>query len=232
MSGAPEQFYRGTAGQRYQQEKRAVPPGAFYWVARLRAEKFPGISVNETVVELGVGLGWNLAELHCARRIGADLEDFLPADLKKAGVEFWPPSNPLPSEFADKVICHHVLEHVENPPDMLQNTARILKKGGQLLVFVPFEKEARYRHYNPSEPNHHLYSWNVQTLGNLLVSQGFKVRRGGLGQFGYDRFAAKLALRFRLGEKGFRVIRRLAHTVRPGLEVRLIASKADSSGKA
>jgi SAM-dependent methyltransferase len=225
VASASEELYRGEAGQRYQQQKRAVPEAAFPWVARLRGEKFQSIRADDAVVELGVGLGWNLAELRCARRIGTDLEDFLPAVLKKSGVEFWPASNPIPENFADVVICHHVLEHVENPPQMLQDACRILKTGGRLLLFVPFEKEARYRKYDPNEPNHHLYSWNVQTLGNLVARQGLEVISCGVGQFGYDRFAAKLALRFGLGEKGFRAIRSVAHLVRSGLEVRLVGRK-------
>src|SRR5688572_26094287 len=115
MSATSEQFYRGEAGQRYQQQKRAVPDEAVPWVARLRAEKLqPHINPSDIVVEFGAGLGWNLAHLKCARRIGTDLEDFLPANLKQSGVEFCPRSEDLPSDCAHVVICHHVLEHVEN----------------------------------------------------------------------------------------------------------------------
>ena len=225
MASAAEEHYRGEAGQRYQQQKRAVPEAAVPWVAKLRAEKFqPFIKSTDTVVEFGVGLGWNLANLQCARRIGTDLENFLPSALKTA-IEFVPTAAAIPNDSADVVICHHVLEHVENPPEMLQDAWRILKEDGQLLAYVPFENEARYRHFNPAEPNHHLYSWNVQTLGNLVNSQGFVLQKCELGEFGYDRFAAKFALDFSLGEKGFRVFRRLTHLMRPGREVRVVAKK-------
>jgi SAM-dependent methyltransferase len=233
MASASEEIYRGEAGQRYQQQKRAVPDAAIPWVARLRAEKFCGfIESTDTVVEFGVGLGWNLAELQCARRIGTDLEDFLPDDLKKSGVEFVADSSAIPNESADVVICHHVLEHVENPPEMLLEAKRILKEGGKLLLYVPFEKERRYRRFDPNEPNHHLYSWNVQTLGNLVGTQAFTIENCGLGEFGYDRFASKLALRFRLGENGFRMLRRMAHLLKPGREVTLIAAKTRRGAKA
>ena len=226
MAGATEQFYRGEAGQRYQQQKRAVPDAATPWVARLRAEKLqPFIKASDTVVEFGVGLGWNLAQLACARRVGTDLEDFLPEELKRAGVEFIPNVSDIPPESADVIICHHVLEHVENPAAMLQDALRILKTGGTLLVFVPYEKESRYRNFDKDEPNHHLFSWNSQTLGNLIVTQRFTLIDSKIGEFGYDRFAAKLALRFHLGENGFRMFRRLTHLLRPGCEVRAVARK-------
>lgn len=230
MPSASEDLYRGEAGQRYQQEKRAVPEVATPWIARLRAEKFqPFVKHTDTVVEIGVGLGWNLAHLKCARKIGTDLADYLPQPLK-GGIEFLNDSAAIPDATADVVLCHHVLEHVEHPAVMLREAGRLLKPRGKLLLHVPYEKEKRYRHFNPAEPNHHLYSWNVQTLGNLLVSQGFKVETCSLSQFGYDRFAAKLALRFQLGETAFRAFRRFAHLIRPGREVRSIATQ--SSGRA
>jgi SAM-dependent methyltransferase len=229
MASASEEHYCGEAGRRYQQEKRGVPERAVPWVAKLRAEKFqPFVKPTDVVVELGVGQGWNLAHLQCAKRIGTDLEDFLPADLKAGGLEFVRHSASIPDETANVIICHHVLEHVENPPEMLREAKRILKLGGSLLLYVPFEKERRYCRFDPNEPNHHLYSWNVQTLSNLVSSQGFRIESALLHEFGFDRFASKLALRFGLGENGFRLIRKSVHLLRSGREVRLIARKQPS----
>jgi SAM-dependent methyltransferase len=233
MAAGSEQHYRGEAGQRYQQQKRAVPEAAVPWVARLRAEKFqPLIRPTDCVVELGVGLGWNLIDLKCANRIATDLEDYLPQEVKHGGVEFRGSSSEIANESADVVICHHVLEHVEQPIQMLLEIRRILKRGGRALIFVPYEKEPKYRHYDPAEPNHHLYSWNVQTLGNLVASQDFVIEKAETGEFGYDRFAAMLTIRLHMGESVFRVIRRTVHLIRPGREVRIAARKEAIGGKA
>lgn len=226
MSHQAEEFYRGANGRAYQEGKRSIPPIALPWVARLRAEKFQHfVKPSDTVVEPGAGQGWNLAELRCARRIAADLEDFLPLELKQQGVEYLSSTENLPAGRVDVVICHHMLEHVANPPTVLAEARRLLRRDGILLLHVPFEKERRYRKYDPREPNHHLYSWNVQTLGNLTTTQGFQLREAGVGCFGYDRFAAALAVRLGIGEAGFRAVRRLAHGLRPGLEVRIVAAK-------
>jgi hypothetical protein len=93
-------------------------------------------------------------------------------------------------------------------------------------LFVPYEKEKRYHRYDPKEPNHHLYSWNVQTLGNLVEDTGFNVMEGKLGRFGYDRFAAVWAARLRLGEFGFRFLRKAIHLVKPGFEVQIVAERS------
>jgi SAM-dependent methyltransferase len=221
-----QRHYRGDAGRRYQEFKRGLPAQAIPWVAALRARKFaPQVAADDVVLEYGVGSGWNLAALSCRRKIGFDIADFLEASLRALGIEFVADTKVLPDAAADVVICHHTLEHVLHPSDVLEEIRRLLKPGGSLLLYVPFERECQYEHFRPDEPNHHLYSWNVQTLGNLVKEAGFEVAQAGTGEFGYSRFAATWAAKLHLGEAGFRSLRRLLHLVRPAFEVRLLAIK-------
>lgn len=230
MTDLPEnsaaRHYQGAAGLAYHQGKRGIPAAAFPWVARLRAEKFaPHVRPTDTVVEFGVGAGWNLAELKCARRLGFDVSDLLDAGLRDRGIEFVRDSTALADAGADVVICHHMLEHALNPAASLTEIRRVLKPGGKLLLHVPFEKERRYRRHDPAEPNHHLFSWNAQTLGNLVTECGFKLESAGIGQFGYDRAASAWAVKLKLGQSGFRGLRSLAHLLIPAAEVRVVAVK-------
>lgn len=219
----PVQHYQGEEGRRYHELKRAIPDTAIPWVARSRARKFqPFIKTTDVVLEYGVGYGWNLLGLQCALKLGCDVSDFLRPGIEKHGIQFVSLNESENS--ADVVICHHTLEHVLNPAETLEQISRILRPKGKLLLFVPFEKERRYRFFNPAEPNHHLYSWNVQTLGNLVTESRYSIQSASTGRFGYDRFAAKLALKLRLGEPGFNTIRSISHLLRPGLEVRIVAS--------
>jgi SAM-dependent methyltransferase len=221
-----QRHYRGEAGRRYQEAKRGVPEQAIPWVAALRARKFaPLVSPGDIVLEYGVGNGWNLADLRCQRKFGFDVADFLEPSLRALGIEFVADTKIIPDGAVDVVICHHTLEHVPHPPEVLEEIRRLLKPSGRLLLYVPFEGEGRYEHFRPDEPNHHLYSWNVQTLGNLVEEAGFKVAEAGIGQFGYTRFCAVSAAKLRLGEIGFRCLRRMLHMIRPAFEVRLIAVK-------
>lgn len=218
--------YQGEAGRAYHEGKRGLPPAAFPWVARLRAAKFaPHVRATDTVVEFGVGAGWNLAELKCARRVGFDVSDFLESAVRELGIEFVRDSTALADASADVVICHHMLEHALNPAASLAEIRRVLQPGGKLLLHVPFEREPRYRKHDPAEPNHHLFSWNTQTLGNLITECGFKLESAGIGQFGYDRTAAAWALKLKLGEPGFCLLRSLAHLLLPASEVRVVATK-------
>ena len=226
---APERavrHYQGEAGKLYHYEKRALPEEAFSWVARLRAEKLaPLIQPSDVVLEYGVGAGWNLAAVACRRKIGYDVSGFLASSLRARGIEFAPETATFPDATIDIVICHHTLEHVTSPIAALSEMRRLLRPGGKLLLFTPFEYEAKHERFERGEPNHHLYSWTVQTLGNLVEECGLPVSEARTGQFGYSRFAAEWAVRMRLGEGGFRALRRLLHIVRPGLEVRVVALK-------
>ncbi len=218
--------YQGEAGRRYQEEKRGIPEAAVPWVARLRAQKLaPFVRPGDVVLEYGVGQGWNLSALTCRRKIGFDVADFLESAVRAQGIEYVAETTTIADGTIDVVVCHHTLEHLLNPPAALGEMRRLLAPSGKLLLFVPFEREAKYRHFDPAEPNHHLYSWNTQTLGNLVKEARFEIQEAGCGEFGYSRFAAVWAVKFHLGEAGFRAIRRLLHIIRPGREVRIVAVK-------
>ncbi|HTH47324.1 MAG TPA: class I SAM-dependent methyltransferase [Candidatus Limnocylindria bacterium] len=218
--------YRGAAGRAYQEGKRALPPVAVPWVTRARAELFqPHVRPEDAVFEFGCGYGWNLGALRCRRRVGHDVADSVRTEVIATGTEFAADTATLPEAAFEVILCHHALEHVPDPLAVLAELGRLLKPGGRLLLAVPYESERRYRRFDPAEPNHHLYAWNVQTLGNLVTVAGFQLRDAGLRRYGYDRFAAKLAVRFRLGERGFRLFRAVGQTLRPLREVVVTAER-------
>lgn len=225
LEGA-ERHYRGQAGQHYQQRKRAIPEAAIPWVARARAQKFlPYVRAQDVLLEYGAGMGWNLAQLPCQRKLAFDLDDHVTPSIRQCGVEFVAETKSIPDATVDVVLCHHALEHVMHPAAVLEEIRRLLRSGGKLLLFVPHEREMRYWRFDRAEPNHHLYSWNAQTLGNLVEETGFRVAHAAIGPFGYDRFAAVWADKLRAGERGFRCLRTALRRLKPVFEVRIVANK-------
>jgi SAM-dependent methyltransferase len=229
----PEEFeqqvthdYTGSRGKEYHNSVNLVPDNVYPWIARRRREKIlPFVGPEDAILEYGVGTGWNIAEISCRTRMGYDISTHLGPIVKKYGIEFIADITDVLDESLDLVICHHVLEHVPHPSRVLQEARRITRSGGKLLLFVPYEIERRYRKFRVDEPNHHLYSWNVQTLGNLVTQCGFRVIRGDIRRFGYDRFAGVWANRFHMGEKGYRMIQRMVHLLRPMFEVAVVAER-------
>ncbi len=217
-------LYQGSSGQDYHEHKRALRTECLEWLLALRAAKFQRhVRPEDVVFELGVGAGWNLGRLRCARRIGCDTSEFLAERVTTLGIEFVTDIAGVPDAAAHVVICHHALEHFLEPADALRRLARVLKPGGKLIVHVPWERERRYARYQPDDPNHHLYDWNAQNLGNLVTVLGYRIESLGIRRYGYDRFAANLAFRWRVGEGGFRAIRAGLIALRPLREAELIA---------
>ena len=219
-SDGAAKLYRGASGVAYHEGKRALDPAAREWVHRLRAEKFQGwVGATDSVFEYGVGAGWNLAELRCGRKLGWDAAQFLAGRVTALGIEFVTGLDVVPDRSVDVVLCHQTLEHLLEPVSALREMGRITKPEGRLVLHVPWEVERRYARYDAQEPNHHLYHWNVQNLGNLMAVLGWRVESTRMRHYGYDRFAANLAARGRLGEAGFRWIRRWMVALRPLREV-------------
>ena len=218
--------YQGQLGKAYHEQERSIPELAYPWVARVRAAKLaPYVRRQDTVLEYGVGTGWNLAELTCRRRLGYDIAEHLQSAAQAHGIEFITDLDGLGDASVDITICHHVLEHTPQPLTVLAEVMTLLRPGGTLLLAVPYEKERRYRCFDRGEPNHHLYSWNVQTLGNLVEDAGFAITEARLAQYGYDRFAAVWATRFKLGERGFQLLRSMGQLFFPLLEIRIVAER-------
>lgn len=217
-------LYQGAAGRHYHEGKRGLPPAAQPWVIRLRAERFqPWTSPTDTVVELGVGAGWNLAGLRCARRVGVDAAEHLAPGLAEQGIEWVSDLKALDHGMADLALCHHTLEHLLHPAVALTDLARVLRPQGRLVLGVPWETERRHGRYRANDRDQHLYHWNVQNLGNLVTVLGWHIERLHVRAYGWDRFTATLAWRWHLGETGFRLLRRICILLRPLREVELVA---------
>ncbi len=220
------EHYLGEHGAAYFHRALGVPPALYDSVARLRARKLqPYIWSTHRVLEYGVGTGLNLAAIQCADRYGFDITDAHRTALHERGIRFVSDTSLLGDGMFDVVICHHVLEHVHDPWSVLAEIRRVLAFGRKLVLVVPFEHERRYRRFDMTDHNGHLYSWNVQTLGTLLQRSRFSIESIGLRRYGYDRFAAQAVADIGLGEKAFRALRAALLVIRPHREIFCVCSK-------
>lgn len=218
--------YLGQHGLSYHEEVSAVPERFYGAVSRLRAQKFQRhLTVAHSVLEYGAGLGYNLAALRCHERVAFDVGEHLHDAFRAQGIPFVTDTSAYADGHFDTVICHHVLEHVPEPWGALKEMRRLTRRGGKLLLNVPYEKERRYRLYDMRDRNGHLFSWNVQTLGALLQASGWDIETLHIRPFGYDRFAAVAADRLRLGERGYRFIRAILLRLRPRYEIQAVLQK-------
>lgn len=80
----------------------------------------------------------------------------------------------FPDNSFDLVIASDVLEHIENEAKALQEWKRVLRPGGQLLVFVPAFQFLWSKH---DEVNQHFRRYSAAQLVSTINNAGLHVRR-------------------------------------------------------
>lgn len=135
---------------------------------------FNGLKSSLKVLEFGGGLGYNLFTANkfydCYM---IEPSDFGRQFAEKFGIKtFYDIPELLKNDVKkfDKILCRHVLEHLENPKETLFMLKELLKEDGELILILPYEKNERPI---KNEKDYHLYCWTPRTAINLLKAVGF-----------------------------------------------------------
>jgi SAM-dependent methyltransferase len=209
----------------YHKQKHGASSKASSLITSYRGQKFSALIKGEglDILEVGVGPGWNLLNLPARRRVGMDVTSAYADHLKNSGVEFVTDLSELSGQQFDVVIVSHVMEHLLEPAKTLAELGELLKPEGNLLAIVPLE--APVRRVSPADSNHHLFSWNVQTFNEFLTACGYSVRTCKVKRYGFDRFAAELAVRLGGGSRLYGLLLLLLRLIRPGWEIQALADR-------
>jgi 2-polyprenyl-3-methyl-5-hydroxy-6-metoxy-1,4-benzoquinol methylase len=96
------------------------------------------------------------------------------------------------SESFDVVNINHVLEHLENPDEVIAECYRILKKGGLLVTAVPNIDSLQgifgQKHWFQLDLPYHLYHFSSKSLFDLLQKNSFNVELARHFKFEYNPF--------------------------------------------
>jgi SAM-dependent methyltransferase len=79
---------------------------------------------------------------------------------------------PVEDGFFDTIICNAVLEHVENPDEVMSEFHRVCKLGGTLYLTVPFMQP---EHLDPTD----YQRYTEDGLRRLVTKHGFEVTESG-----------------------------------------------------
>jgi SAM-dependent methyltransferase len=220
MLSSQDRIYSSTD---YHEHKHGASLKTSDLITRYRTQKFRAFigSSNLDLLEVGIGPGWNLVRLPAHRRVGQDVTLAYAELLRNQGVEFVSDLAQLSGQQFDIVILSHVLEHLLEPANMLVEVRALLKPGARLLLIVPLESPLRT--FSPKDKNHHLFSWNVQSLNEFLTACNYSVRSCEVKRYGFDLFTAKLAVRLGGGYGLYRLLLSLLQTIQPSYEIQVIA---------
>jgi ubiquinone/menaquinone biosynthesis C-methylase UbiE len=136
-----------------------------------------------TVLEIGVGLSSLLEDLQNFDCFGVDIspetikqaQDIFSSKKLKANFSTANAENlPFNDNTFDVIVSVHTLEHIEHDDIVIQECARVLKPGGELLFFVPGrvdglateEEWAKWGHYRMYNKDHFE---NLASLANPVL---------------------------------------------------------------
>ena len=133
------------------------------------------IDEKDTVIEFGSGAGFLLNIIKAKEKIGIEINDAARENAKKIGIKSVKYMDEIADGFADVIISTHVLEHTDNPLDILKGLKRKLKKYGKIIFVVPYQSNDY--EYHRSNIDNEFWNWNCLTIGNLFKRAGFFVMR-------------------------------------------------------
>ena len=142
------------------------------------------IKKNEKLLDIGSGSGQFLYEM---KSLGLDVYGVEPGEFdekatKKEGLEI-KKSNLKEAKFKketfDLITMSHVLEHVSNPLENLEEIHRILKKNGRFIISVPNYNSLAYKIFGSNwyqlDIPRHLFDYSDKILKRVLEERGFKI---------------------------------------------------------
>lgn len=136
---------------------------------RLKFEKF--VSPSDRVIDFGCGGGYILSGLNVRERAGVEINEAAATAARASGMQVFDSLEKIEEGWADVIISHHALEHVDDPLGMVRLMFTRLRTGGRIVLVTP-SKSFKIR-YREDDPNFHLFTWSPSNLGNLLKRAGF-----------------------------------------------------------
>jgi SAM-dependent methyltransferase len=151
----------------------------------------------QAVLEFGCGGGFWLARIECSRKLGVEINPVARENCERLGVPVVRELAEVEDGAFDVCFSHHAMEHVRNPFETLQVIRSKLKPRGLLRLITPYDNHDQFVE---SDQNHHLYTWSVQNLGNILMEAGFKVLES---RYLYHNWPRNYQEEYRKGEERF-----------------------------
>lgn len=144
------------------------------------------LTKGNKLLDIGCGSGQFLYEM---KELGIDVQGVEPSDfnekenkkyrlkIKKANLI----DAKYNKESFDLITLNHVLEHLDNPHETLNEINKILKKDGKLIIAVPNTNSLAYwifkRNWYQLDVPRHIINYSNKNIKLILEKNGFKIKR-------------------------------------------------------
>lgn len=134
-------------------------------------EKF--IKQNSDILDFGCGTGEFLDIINSKKKIGIEINPYSILSLKKKKILFYKNLNKLKKRKFDLIFALSVLDHLENPIEILRNFKKHLKKDGRLILII--RQDSFNQNLSNSKYKENLYSWSALSFSNILLRLDYKI---------------------------------------------------------
>lgn len=158
----------------YQQVKNLMLQKKLDWVGNLSSHK-------GMILDVGAGTGDFLL---AAKKRGWEVQGVEPNEgarslASKKGIELSQNTASLPSHQFDVITMWHVLEHVPNPADQIDELSRLLKPDGLLVIAVPnfksYDAQKYKEHWAAYDVPRHLYHFSPEAISRIFQEKNFSL---------------------------------------------------------
>lgn len=130
------------------------------------------------VVDVGAGLGWFLSAIETDYKLAIEVAPQTFSELTKVA-RISTDLSSVDDNCFDAVMCHHVIEHVDDPLGMLHHIRRALVQGGWLVIATPdFGSPCAKRFGNNYRLLHdptHVSLFTNESMHRFLRDHGFTI---------------------------------------------------------
>lgn len=144
------------------------------------------ITKGKKLLDIGSGTGQFLYEMKCLGVKGYGIEpgEFNEEEAKKNGLKIkkgYLKKGMYTKESFDIITINHVLEHVRNPSEIINESRNLLKKEGLFIVGVPNTRSLSRKIFKKNwlayDVPRHLINYSDKNLSELLKKNGFKIKK-------------------------------------------------------
>ena len=136
---------------------------------------------NSNILDFGCGTGELLEMINTKKKVGIEINPYSILMLKKKKIVHYENLNQLKNKKFDLIFALSVLDHLENPFEILKNFKKYLKKNGKLILIV--RQDSFNQNLLNSKYKENLYTWSILSFSNILLKLNYKIIKYGFLKF-------------------------------------------------